>query len=536
MRETLWTSGTHRCLRSRGENRRPFTTLLAARVKEREAIMKRVDADMEALILRHKLVDDWPVGTIASQLGIHHDVVRRVIAQHNVPASVKVRRTRMEDPYVDFIKETLSKYPKLHASRLYQMAKERGFPGSESHFRKVVAGYRPKKTPEPFLRLTKIVADEAQVDWGHFGSVQIGNTVRKLYAFVMTLSWSRMIWLQFFHDMQMANFLRGHVDALSFFGGTPRKLLYDNLKSAVVERHGNAIRFNEDLLQLATHYGFEPRAAAPRRGNEKGCVERSIRYVRASFFAAREFHSITRLNEEAVVWSREISANRCWPQDDQRLVLDVFVEERAKLRTLPSDPFPAYERKTVSVGRTPWIRFDKNDYSVPAKYVRQTVDVLADHQRIRVVADGDIVCDHCRSFERRASIEDPAHMKAVRQYKRKARLASAGDRLRISAPSSESFLHRAAERGSNLGGMVSTLLTLLDTYGGPALEVAISAINDKELASANAVRQLLEQQARAANRNPPSPVRLPRPELENLIVREPKLSIYDQNEESDSND
>lgn len=496
--------------------------------------MKRVTPESEAAILRHSLVDKWPVGTIATQLAVHHDVVRRVLAQHGMPVPELLRRSRIEDPYVDFIVDTLTKYPRLHGSRLFQMAQQRGYPGSQSHFRRVVARYRPRKEPEPFLQLSKLPAEEAQVDWGCFGSVQIGRARRNLYAFVMTLSWSRMTWLQFFFDMQMANFQQGHVDAFCFFGGVPRKLLFDNLKSAVIERDGNAIRFNERLLQLASYYGFEPRAAAPRRGNEKGRVERSIRYVRDNFFAAREFHNIRQLNEEARAWSIEVAAKRRWPQDDTRQVCEIFAEERSKLRPLPDNQFPAHERKTVSVGRTPWLRFDTNNYSVPPRYVRRSVDVLADHEQVRVVADGKLIAEHQRSFDRRESIEDPSHTEELKAFKRKARQASAGDRLRAAAPSVEEFLYRGAERGHNLGGLTSTLIGLLDTHGGPALAAAVVIVNARNIVSANAVRLVLEQQARAAGRKPPTPVRLPRQELAELSVREVDLSSYDAYDPEDA--
>ena len=496
--------------------------------------MKRISKDVEAEILRHHLVDKWPVGTVATQLGIHHSVARRVIVQHGMPAPTMLHRTRMVDPYIDFLNETLSKYPKLHASRLFQMAQERGYPGSASNLRREVALLRPRPAPEPFLRLAKLPAEEAQVDWGSFGAVMIGRATRKLYAFVMSLSWSRGLWLQFFYDMQAANFSRGHVDAFHYFGGTPRKMLYDNLKSAVIERDGNAIRFNPRLLELATHYGFEPRAAAPRRGNEKGVVERSIRYVRESFFAARTFHSIQRLNEEAGRWCREVAEQRKWPQDDTRLVREVLAEERTKLRPLPADEFPSYDRTQVKVGRTPHIRFDLNDYSVPAKLVRSMVEVLADHQRVRIVRDGRLEAEHQRSFDRRSSIEDPRHTEEAREYKRKARQPSGGRRLNAAAPSSELFLTRGAERGQNIGSLTSRLLTLLDEFGGESLQVAVAAVNERDLVSTKAVRQVLEQHARARNRTPRQPVRLSREELGDIEVRKPDLASYDPHGDVDS--
>jgi transposase len=152
-----------------------------------------------------------------------------------------------------------------------------------------VACHRPRPAAEAYLRLRTLPGEQAQVDWGHFGHLQIGRARRPLMAFVMVLSHSRMVFLRFFLDARMDSFLRGHALAFAAFGGVPRVLLYDNLKSAVLERvdhpRGSAIRFNPTLLALAGHYRFEPRPVAPARGNEKGRVERAIRYIRDSFFA-----------------------------------------------------------------------------------------------------------------------------------------------------------------------------------------------------------------------------------------------------------
>ena len=112
----------------------------------------------------------------------------------------------------------------------------------------------------------------------------------------MVLSYSRQIFLRFFLDARMENFLRGHVAAFAAWTAVPRVLLYDNLKSAVLERHGEAIHFHPTLLELAAHYHFAPRPVAVARGNEKGRVERAIRYIRESFFAAREFADLDDLN------------------------------------------------------------------------------------------------------------------------------------------------------------------------------------------------------------------------------------------------
>ena len=109
------------------------------------------------------------------------------------------------------------------------------------------------------MRLSTLPGEQAQCDWAHFGKLKVGNAERRLLAFVMVLSWSRKIFLRFYFGDSTANFLRGHAEAFEYYGGVAREILYDNLKSAVLERVGDAIHFNPDLLSLAAHYRFAPK-------------------------------------------------------------------------------------------------------------------------------------------------------------------------------------------------------------------------------------------------------------------------------------
>src|SRR5215469_16442326 len=202
-------------------------------------------------------------------------------------------------------------------------------------------------------------------------------------AFVMVLSHSRQIFLRFFPDARMENFLRGHVAAFTAWNGVPRVLLYDNLKSAVLERRGEAIRFHPTLLGFAGHYRYEPRPVAIGRGNEKGRVERTIRYVRDAFFAARSFTGLDDLNAQADAWCHGPAADRRCPDEPERTVRQVFADEAPRLLALPDNPAPLLERVAVSVGKTPYVRFDLNDYSVPHTHVRRILTVLADPHEVR---------------------------------------------------------------------------------------------------------------------------------------------------------
>jgi transposase len=283
-----------------------------------------IGAELEAQILRYYHVEKWRCGTIARQLHVHRGTVLRVLAQAGLPRLGTVQRPSQIDAYLPFIHETLKKFPSLTASRLYAMVYERGYRGRPHHFRHLISLHRPRPVPEAYLRLRTLPGEQAQVDWASFGHLQIGRARRPLMAFVMVLSWSRQIYLRFFLDARMDSFLAGHAGAFEAWTGVPRVLLYDNLRSAVLERQGDAIRFHPTLLAFAAHHRYEPRPVAVARGNEKGRVERAIRYVRENFFAARKFADLDDLNAQAAIWCAGPAADRPCREEPAITVREAF--------------------------------------------------------------------------------------------------------------------------------------------------------------------------------------------------------------------
>jgi transposase len=487
-------------------------------------------AEREAEILRLHHAEKWTIGTIAAQLGIHHSVVRRVLKSDGVIIAPPTLRPSAVDPFVPFIIETLAKYPRLRASRLHEMLRERGYPGAANHFRALVRQrFRPRQTAEAYLRLRTLPGEQAQVDWAYFGRAQIGKASRQLMAFVMVLSYSRRIYLRFFYGQGMGNFLAGHVGALEAFDGVARVLLYDNLKSAVTERVGDAIRFHPTLLQLAGHYRFEPRPVAVARGNEKGRVERAIQYARHSFFAAREFKDLDDLNTQAAAWCLGLASERTCPEDRARTVAEVFEDERGRLLALPNTPFPAEERLAVRVPKTPYARFDLNDYSVPHTHARKTLTVVASPTVVRVLDGLEVVATHARSFDRGAQIEDPAHIAGLVAVKAAATKHRGMDRLHFAAPSAQAFLRAVADRGGNMGATVSSLLKLLERFGAADLEAALCEASANGVGHLGAVHHVLDRRREERGLLPPSPVVLPDdPRVRNLVVTPHSLASYDR--------
>lgn len=488
-----------------------------------------ISPELEAQILRYYHAEKWRIGTIATQLHVHHGTVARVLAQAGLPPIGRARRASAIDPYLPFIRETLEKFPTLTASRLYVMAKERGYPGRPSQFRHLISLHRPKPKAEAYLRLRTLPGEQAQVDWGHFGHLEIGRAKRPLMGFVMVLSWSRMIYVRFFLGAHMENFLRGHVGAFTAWGGVPRVLLYDNLKSAVLERQGQAIRFNPTLLNFAGHHRYEPRPVAVARGNEKGRVERAIRYIRDAFFAGCTFTGLDDLNQQAESWMLGDASDRRCPEDKALSIREAFAQEQKHLLVLPDQDGSTDERRAVNIGKTPYARFDLNDYSVPPDYVQRTLTVVANLKQVRILDGETVVATHPRSFDKGMQIEDPAHIRALVAQKHQASTHRGMDRLTQTVPVCRDLLTQAAERGQPLGRITTELLSLLDRYGATELSAAVEEALQRGVPHPHAVRLALETRREARDGPPPVAMLLPaHVQRRDAPVTPHNLATYDQ--------
>jgi transposase len=486
-----------------------------------------IAAELKAQIRHWFHAEHWKVGTIATELGLHPDTVRRALETERFRRGPS-DRTRLTDPYLDFLRQTLQQYPRLRTTRLFQMLKARGYPGSVVQLRRVVAQLRPHQR-EAFLCLQVFPGEQAQADWASFGEVQMGQARRRLSAFVVNLSHSRALWLEFFCDQSLESFLLGHVHAFHHWGGAPRVLLVDNLRSVVLERCGQNVRFHPRWLELAAHYHFTTRPCAPARGNEKGRVERSIQYARSSFFAARPFTTLEDFNRQALEWCRQVAQQRPWPGGGGLTVAEAFEQEKPRLLPLPAHPFDSDRMLTVRSGKTLYVRFDLNDYSIPPKAVGRPLIVLASPTTVRLLDGSAEIARHRRSYDRGQRVNDPAHLAAVLATKRKALASTATGRLAAAIPTVAPFLEAAFQRGESVATQTAQLLRLVEDYGTAEVTAAVAETLQRGTPRASAVAFLLHQRQRAARRQPLLPVRLStRPELETLVVPHPQLETYDE--------
>ena len=460
--------------------------------------------EVAAEVRRLYFGEHWKRGTIATQLGLHVDVVVRILGTFGPKVGTPRPDARVLEPYEPFIDETLARYPRLVATRIQDMISARGYTGALRTLRRYVRRARPRPKSEVFVRVETLPGEQAQVDWAHVGTLVVPGGTRPLWAFVMVLAHSRAMWGELVVDLSAWSLRRSLVRAAQFFRGSPRQWLFDNAKVVVVERRGDAVRFHDDLLDLAARLYVQPRLCAPRRPQEKGKVERAIRYLKDRFFSARSFHSIAHGNAQLLAFLEDIANVRPHPRWPERTVAQVFVEERERLLSLPDD-LPSIEMTApISVDKTAFVRLDTNRYSVPGVHAKGTLTLCATDTSLRLL-DGNIeVAAYERSWGRNQVFERKEHRVEVLADKRQARDLKGRDRLHAELPGIDTLIERWVDHGRNVGAMVGRTIQLLNAYGPRVTGNAVTEMIQRGTHDLGALAILCEQHRRSASE--PKPV------------------------------
>jgi hypothetical protein len=210
-------------------------------------------------------------------------------------------------------------------------------------------------------------------------------------------------------------------------------------------------------------------------------------------------------------------------------VKNVFLEEQPKLINLPDNPYQTDEREEVKVGKTPYVRFDLNDYSVPHTHVLRVLTVNATLEKVRIFDGANIIAEHERSNDKGKQIELESHIADLTAEKRKARQHRGNNRLIHAVPACSDLLKLAAERGYNLGSITTNLLRLLDRYGLSEFDVAVNEALLKNAPHYHSVRLCLEKNREQRNQSQPIEIDLLIDKrAKEIIVRNHNLNDYDQ--------
>jgi transposase len=463
------------------------------------------------------------VAQIARELHLHPCTVAKWLAADKFrPRQTSPRPSKL-DSFKGQIVRWLANHPYTTA-QIFLRLRESGYSGGISIVKDYVRQVRPPRSPA-FLTLSFAPGECAQVDWGQFGSINVGNTRRRLSFFVMVLCYSRLLYVQFTLSETMEHFLDAHANAFAFFGGVPGKCMVDNLKSAILQRAvGEAPVFNPRYKDFADHYGFSIAPCGVGQAHEKGRVENAVGYVKKNFLAGLEPSDFSQLNPAARQWLQTV-ANVRLHGSTKRQPVEMFAAERPSLKPLPSRPYDLGMILPARANSQFRVRVDTNAYSVPAEYAGSALTLKLYPDHLCLYHQDKLIARHVRCYDRHRDIEDPDHPRALLQQRRRASDQKLLLRLLSLTPKAEAFYQALAERRLNVLHHVRKIVALSEIYGPERTARAIQDALEFGAFSCEYIANLLEQRQRQL----PEAGALHltrRQDLLELELPEPNLGLY----------
>lgn len=470
----------------------------------------------------HRLADQGTsIRKIARTLGLGRDSVAKYLRDPQ-PARVRRRRGSKLDPFKNEIERLLALDPEASAEVVRQRLAEKGFRGGITILRDHLRKVRPPAPKRAYIRFESPPGEQCQIDWGEFGSLAYGRTRRKLYCLAVLECHSRLLYLHFTHSQKQAALHQGLLSAFSFMGGTCREMVVDNMLTAVTERVGPAIRFNEAFLEFLRPFKIAPYACNKRQPQEKGKVENVIGYIKGNFWPLRSFRDLCDVNAQAARW-RDETANARIHAATGRPPRELFQPE--KMRPLPEYPPDCRETLPVKVHKDFAVRFDANAYSVPPWAVGKTVIVKADPETVYIYDGQVLIAEHRRGYERKMRIETPQHVEAARAGLRREWRSREVEHFVGLGPLAQIYLEKMAAAGRALGSGVKKLIGLEDEYGRAALLEAMEKADAHGAYGADYIENILRRNMNPKRNRPP--LQLLQERLNRIRLEEPSLAEYD---------
>ena len=441
---------------------------------------------------------------IARQLHLHRCTVAKWLATDKFRRRKSSPRPSKLDPFKGQIVRWLETHP-YSATQIFLRLRESGYRGGITIVKEYVHQIRPPQSPA-FLMLSFAPGDCAQVDWGQFGSIPVGNTTRRLSFFVVVLCYSRMMYVEFTLAETMEHFLAAHANAFNFFGAVPARCMVDNLKSAVLQRAvGQAPVFNPRYQDFADHFGFSISPCGVGQAHEKGRVENAVGYVKKNFLAGLEPSDFSQLNPAARQWLDTV-ANVRLHGSTKRQPVELFATERPSLKPLPARPYDLGGILPARANSQFRVRLDTNTYSVPAAYAGAALTLKLYPDHLCLYHQDQLIARHLRRYDRHQDVEDPDHPRALLQQRRRASDQKLLLRLLRLTPKAEAFYQGLADRRLNVLHHVRKIVALSEIYGPEMTARAIQDALEFQAFSCEYIANLLEQRQR--------------------LLPEPNLSLY----------
>lgn len=326
---------------------------------------------------------------ISRMTGIHRNTIKKYLNEDSKPVYRKKNRNSILDPYKDLITGWLEQQ-NYQATRIYELLQGEGYVGSYNVVKLFVRGVKEQRERIAYTRFETVPGQQAQVDFADMQVQEPDGTTKTIYAFIMTLGYSRHQYVEYIEDCTMPNFLACHQHAFAFLGGIPAELVYDNMKNVVIRRLVGKVQWNREFEAFAIHYGFKPIATSAYSPWSKGKVERPIHYLRERFWRGYNFTSIDQANADVRIWLNTTAKERLHGTHRQK-VADRYENERRSLGSLPAVAYDISAKCVRKVHKDCTISFDGNLYVVNHELVGKKVCLRIRKGVLRIFDDERLV-------------------------------------------------------------------------------------------------------------------------------------------------
>ncbi len=471
----------------------------------------------------HRLQDlSWSQRKIARHLRIGRRTVKKYLHNPQVPAKQRKRASKL-DAYRQLIDRWLEQDPEVKAPVVLQRLQQHGFDGKITIVRDLLLKLRGQRlNRSAYIRFESPPAKQMQIDWGHFGHLQYGQTKRKLYALAVIESYSRMLCVHFTHSQNQDSLHQCLLNAFRFYGGTPQQIVVDNMLTAVIERQGSVIRFNGAFLEFLRPFKIVPVACNRAAPHEKGKIEAAIKYLRQNFWPLRTFTDLADVQLQLSHWLATV-ANVRLHQTTGEKPKDRFAT--VHLRPLPQLVPDCRQTCLAKVHKDFAVRFDGNCYSSPPWTIGKKVTIKADAFTVSIYLNQKKIAAHQRCWQRKKRIELPAHLQQVKKLQKKLWHDKQVAAFLSLGQAAVDYFKALVEARQPIKKNVLKLLQLKDEYGSASLLYAIQKAAAFNAFGADYIENILYQEMTPKHQHPP--VKLKNDALNHIRLTQPSLADYD---------
>lgn len=422
--------------------------------------------------------------TIARELNLSKNTVKKALQQGITKTQYQCshKKYRVLGSYVDRLRERLTqdiqgpKRRRRTAKKLYLELQTEGYEGSYDAVHEFVTQWRRQQNQSlsrAFVPLEFEAGEAFQFDWSE-EEIELGGVITRIKVAHIRLCYSRYFLMVAYPNEQLEMLLDAHEQAFLFFGGSCRKGIYDNMKTAIkTVLWGKEREFNERFLQMCSHHLFEPIACTPAAGWEKGQVEKQVNTGRCNFFTPLlKMETLEEVNIYLEASCKKWAESTLHPEQKTKTVFEVYQEE--KINLLPYRAyFDNYKIIPEVVSPYSFVLYDTNSYSVEVSYVGQSVQVLVFAKKVVVKYQDKIIASHERSFNRYQRIYDPWHYVPLLERKPGA-LRNGAPFKRLILPSAIESVRKKLCEYSDGDQQFIRILLQVPQYGLQAVEAACS--------------------------------------------------------------